>query len=424
MTMWNPTAAALAAARVGDFGTVVREAREGQQLSQRGAARACGVAQSVLSRQIERRPNRAYPMDLLRAVAEFLEIPLHLVGLVDPDATEQRGHVQRRGLLAGTAALAASSVLRTASGGRRDAAPGLPSVEDGSPAAAFRLVTSTYRRLDATMPSRNLIASARSHLQLIEAAVASAPSDQQSLLRACQSETASFTGWLAWDMGDHGSARHAYGTAITAARSARHSLLLAYQLGSLAQMDAHLDNGASCLALAGRARSALTDNTPTVADAWLTATEALGHAALGDAEACDRSLVRSAALARTIHQESPPPWPWVFQFSETKIDTIRVTCGAWLGRSSWTLSHARAVQATTHTTQHGLLCMELALGHIAAGRIDTSLELAVRGLDIGLDLKSGRVIESARRVRRALPAGAAGSAAVTALDDRLAGAYF
>ncbi|MGW2547832.1 helix-turn-helix domain-containing protein, partial [Kitasatospora sp. NPDC001574] len=239
-------------------------------------------------------------------------------------------------------------------------------------------------------------------------------------LAAAASEAASFAAWLAWDMADHGSARAAYGQAINSARAAGSPLLLAYQIGSLAQMEAHLGNGATCLSLANRARTALAGHSPAVADAWLAATEALGHSATGDTESCDHALLQSAAATATIPGEGPPPWPWVFPFDESKVNAIRATCGARLGRPTWTLSHATAIPATAHSKQHALALLDLAAAHLAVGRYDAGFHLAVRGLDIGLRLGSGRIVERARALRRTVTTTAS---VVQAFDDRLHNTY-
>ncbi|MBD0670400.1 hypothetical protein BU198_06645 [Streptomyces sp. CBMA156] len=320
--------------------------------------------------------------------------------------------MERRAFLAGAVALAAAPILPVPADG-------------GTQAAALRVTTSAYRRLDAATPARDLIAPARTHLRLIEAISVTAPADQHRHLAAAASEAASFAAWLAWDMADHGSARAAYGQAITSARTAANPLLLAYQIGSLAQMEAHLGNGATCLSLVHRARTVLTDRPPAVADAWLCATEALGHAAAGDPETCDQALIHSAALAAGTTGEAPPaapPWPWVFPFDEAKVNATRATCGAWLGRPTWTLSHAPAVPVTAHTKQQALALLDLAAAHLSVGRYDTGVDLATRGLDTGLQLGSGRIVERARALRRTIP-GTSTATVVRALDDRLHTAY-
>ncbi|WBO69733.1 hypothetical protein [Streptomyces camelliae] len=67
-----------------------------------------------------------------------------------------------------------------------------------------------------------------------------------------------------------------------AARSAGDPLT-ACQAGTLAQFEAHAGNGVEAFDLERRARGALGEQRPAVADAWLSGLEALGHAAAGDA---------------------------------------------------------------------------------------------------------------------------------------------
>jgi hypothetical protein len=84
----------------------------------------------------------------------------------------------------------------------------------------------------------------QAHIRLVQTVSRDAGSSEaQSRMAAIGSEAASLAGWLAWDMGDHGSARSCYGSAVRAARSAGEPLLAAYQVGSLAQFEAHAGNG-------------------------------------------------------------------------------------------------------------------------------------------------------------------------------------
>ncbi|MCX5215762.1 helix-turn-helix domain-containing protein [Kitasatospora sp. NBC_00240] len=404
---WRPTTAALAAARAGNYGMVIREAREQQRLSQRTLAELCGTNQSTLSRQLENRGDRSYPMDLLRRVATQLEIPLRLVGLAESYAGQEGPTVQRRTFLTGAAALATAPLFQ----------PG----ESGTQAAALRVTTSAFRRLDASTPARDLVESARTHLRLIHAVSAGAVPDQRRALAGVASETASFTGWLAWDMGDHGSARANYGRSIEAARASGNDLLTAYQVGSLAQFEAHSGNAPGCLTLAAKARRLLGHQAPPVADAWLYGTEALGHAIDGDADTCDEALRHSARIASTLTDDQPPPWPWVFAFDEAKVDAIRAACGARLERPSWTLANSSAILAGAHVKQRALALLDLAQAHLSVGRLDSGFALATQAVDTGLAYQSGRIVERARTVRRTVPTST--PAVVRAFDDRLHDVY-
>ncbi|MFG2848971.1 DNA-binding protein, partial [Kitasatospora sp. NPDC048296] len=259
----------------------------------------------------------------------------------------------------------------------------------------------SYRRLDGSTPSRELADAARSHLRLIQGLAGAAPTATHRIrLAAVASEVASLNAWLAWDMGDHGSARSFYGAAINAARSGTSSLLVAYQTGSLAQFEAHTGNGIQAISLAKRARSVLEPGSPAVADAWLSSVEALGHAATGDQRSADRALTRSRAAVHANTEDEPPPWPWVFSFDETKVAGFRVTCGAKLGLSKWISDCAGPVLANGHAKQRALLILDVAAGHLAAGRIEAAFTLAMQALEVGLQYRSGRIIERSRSLRR------------------------
>ncbi|MFD9124154.1 multiprotein-bridging factor 1 family protein [Kitasatospora sp. NPDC059571] len=217
---WQATARAREASRSGNYGAVVREAREGQRLTQRELAQACRTSQTRISR-LESRGSGPYPMDLLRSAAAHLDIPMTLVGLAEHAASGQGQPVQRRDFLSGAGALATAPLL--------NALTGAPDTSgSGQQAAALRLSTSAYRRLDPFTPSRDLADAVQAHLRLIQTSTSGAPAEQRRRLAEVASEAASFAGWLAWDMGDHGSARTWYGQAVRAARASGNRLLAAY----------------------------------------------------------------------------------------------------------------------------------------------------------------------------------------------------
>ncbi|WP_254876445.1 helix-turn-helix transcriptional regulator [Streptomyces sp. CAI-85] len=341
--MWQATAIR-EASRAGDYGKVIELVRQDRRMTQAQLGGAIGLSQSAVSR-LEKRGTRTYGTDVLAAASAHLGIPPTLVGLAD---SRPQGHangdddVDRRKFLGGVAATAATPVL-AALPDRAGAA--------GGQIAALRLPTSAYRRLDASTPSRDLSEAVKSHMRLIQSVTVAATGEgDRNRLAAVGSEAASLAGWLAWDMGDHGSARAWYGSAVKAARTAGDPLLTAYQAGSLAQFEAHAGNGAEALNLARRARRVLGDRRPPVADAWLLSVEALAHAAHGDGRSADRALVASRTAAEAL-PEDPPPWPWVFSFGPEKVTACRVTCGARLGRADWVLSDDVEALTVGHAKQ-------------------------------------------------------------------------
>lgn len=385
------------AAHAGNYGRVIKLTRVDAHISQKQLAEACGVSQSAISR-LEGRGTAAYNMTLLARAALHLHLPPRLVGLADLTAAQAARadgtEVERRNFLAGAAAVVTAPSL-----------PSSPKVgrQDGSYAATLRLVTTAFRRMDGQTPSRLLTEPLLAHLRLTQSLAAEADGTAKVQLAAVGSEAASFAGWLAWDMGDHGSARTWYGTAIRAARRASNSLLAAYQLGSLAQFEAHAGNSTQALSLIRSARRHLADQCPAVAEAWLAANEALAHAATGDSDAADRALTAAACIVERIAVEDPPPWPWVLNFTPGKVAATRVTCGAWLGRPRWVLAaqdSISSVMTSGHEKQRALLLADLAMAHMAEGRIDGAFALGARALEIGTRYRSGRIVERVRALRR------------------------
>ncbi|MFD7284220.1 helix-turn-helix domain-containing protein [Streptomyces sp. NPDC059862] len=392
--------AAREASRAGDYGRVIELARRAARVTQRQLGDACGLTQSAISR-MEKRGVGDYNMTTLARAAGHLGIPPTLVGLADTGAApaapaEGLDPVQRRHFLAGALATAATPALSGST-------PRLPhgGIEQ---ADILRLATSAYRRMDATVPARQLSDTVQGHMRLVRTVAAQAP-DQASRARlaAVGSEAASLAGWLSWDMADAGSARTWYGAAIKAARRSGDRLLIAYQQGSLAQFEVEAGNVVQGLNLIRGARRQLGSQRPAIATAWLSALEAVAHATAGDEHAADRALLAGATEVEQIPSEKTPPWPWVFTFDQRKVAAARVTCGARLARPRWVLTcmdDATAALSSHHDKQRALIGLDVASGHMASGHLDTAFALATHALDTGLRLRSGRVVERARVFRR------------------------
>lgn len=384
------------ASQRGDYGKVVKLVREAARVSQKQLGDALDLSQSAVSR-LEKRGADSYDTTQLASAAAYLQIHPHLVGLAEQTAAHaaKADPVQRRQFLTRAAGVAVfpafppSHVSET-------------SEENGQP-ATLRLATSAFRRMDGTAPSRHLLEPVLAHLRFTQTLAAEAEhNDHRVRLAAVGSEAASLAGWLSWDMGDNGSARTWYGVSVKAARRAGHTLLASYQLGSLAQFEAHGGNGAQALSLTRKARQALGDGCPVIADAWLSNVEALAHAAIGNASACDGALSAASRAAERVGTDAPP-WPWMFTFNEAKVAANRVACGAHLGLPKWVSgvqSAADAALSSGHEKQRALLLLDVATGHMALGRLDGAFSLATRALETGLRYRSGRIVERARTLRR------------------------
>ncbi|MDH6580706.1 helix-turn-helix transcriptional regulator [Kitasatospora sp. MAP5-34] len=165
---WN-SAAIRDASRARNYGRVIELARTHLRVTQLQLGEACGLSQSAISR-LEKRGVNPYAMDLLGRLAAHLGIPAGLLGLAENGTQVRNGteHVDRRQFIGGVAAAAATPVLA--------AVPELPD-ESVQQAAALRLGTTAFRRLDGSTPSRELADVVHSHMRLIQGLAGSAPTD-------------------------------------------------------------------------------------------------------------------------------------------------------------------------------------------------------------------------------------------------------
>ncbi|MEU1273568.1 helix-turn-helix transcriptional regulator [Streptomyces sp. NPDC005799] len=405
------------AARAGDFGQVVYRARKVTGASQTQLARVCGVSQAAISR-LENRGTGDYNMTILATAATELGLPFELVGLAN-QPSNGTPPVERRefmGLAAGAAVLPLAYI----------AAPTPAPEIDNSQAAALRVVTASYRRLDASTASPDLSKVSQGHLELIRTLIRNAPDDTyRTRLAPIASEAASFAAWLSWDMGNHGSARGWYGSAVKAAQSAHDPLLLAYQIGSLASFEADTGNPYAATRLIHQARHHLGSHVPPLAAAWLASIEARAHAVSGDRRACEKALKASAHHAAQIPDAEPVAWPWIFAFDERKLAACALTCTARLGQPLHTRLSDQDVESALsngHDKQRALLTLDVASGYLATKELDKAFGLASRALAEGVRLQSGKIAERARAFRRAYH-GASPPSVVRQFDSQLQAIY-
>ncbi|HET6952076.1 MAG TPA: helix-turn-helix transcriptional regulator [Acidimicrobiales bacterium] len=399
------------AAIKGDTGAVIRLAREAQGRSQADLGAACGYSQPVVSR-IERGQRHAYDIRILRRFAQVLDIPPQLLGLSGPLDGVTEPPMNRRDFLAGTAGVVASTLL-----------PAIPAPSTETVADALRLVTATQRRLDGTMPSRDLAEPVLAHLRMTGRAVTTAADlDTRTDLAAALSEIAGFAGWLHWDMYDLGSARRYYDVAITSAHNAHDRLLGAYMTGSLAAFAAELGDTPEALTLLAAAHQQLGTNPPAIAIAWLSAVGALAHASAHDERAALAALEHSQAAVEQQAGESPP-WPWVFAFDSARVAAYRLASTVRLGQTDTAVRAAydAGPLLAAPTRQAALWRLDHADAHLQAGEVDYAFTIATDVLDTSPAQHSARIVNRARALRRGY-AGHNPPSAVRRFDERISAA--
>ena len=412
------TPSILAAAQAGNIGRVIRLSRQAQGLTQEQAGDRTGHSQSGISRLERGRPT---DVDELRRVAGALGIPPILLGLAEQPSTthnaspkdDDQDPVKRRQFLAAAAALAEAAAI--------------PRSQGDSVLTSLHAITAAQRRMDSLVPSRELADSAGSHLELAKRRHAQATGRvDRANGAAAVSEAAGFKAWLHWDMHDVGSARSFYGVSIQAAEATGDPTLHAYMLGSLATLAAYEGDAVEGLALLQHAAAALGEHPPAIATAWLASLEAVAQADAGNARRTWEALDRADEAVELIPGEEAPPWPWVFVFDHAKVARHRLTCAARLRRPDIAYAAAAGTGdylSSGHRKQRALSQLDLATAYLHDREPERAFGLAGQALTLGRETRSGRVVEAARRFRRAYDGSPAG-AVVQNFDRQLYGASF
>lgn len=175
-----------------------------------------------------------------------------------------------------------------------------------------------------------------------------------------------------------------------------------------------------------RAAAQIGPDCPSIAVSWLSSLEAVAQADAGNERAAWVALDRSDEAVRAIVSDSPVPWPWVFQFDHEKVARHRLSCAVRLNRPRVALSATDDVAGflrTGHVKQRGLLQLEVAEAHAQAGDLDEACRIAIHAVDLGRQIRSGRVINRARQFRRHF-SGSPTAPIVRDFDDRLHAAQF
>ncbi|GAA3721427.1 transcriptional regulator with XRE-family HTH domain [Spinactinospora alkalitolerans] len=414
-------AAALASC---DMAAIVEAIRLSCGWSQAELARSVGYSQSWVSRVVN--GQQSLTLDQVRQVAHRLDIPVHLLRFASsgpipaPTAPPRPAAVRAAGEGKGADPTRrrdfGKAVAMTAL--PLPAAPGCGDIDETT-ALTLRAITGGQRRLDASSPARDLAKAAVAHLELSGRTLARARRTPFAAdVAAAASEAAGFAAWLHADMGDAGSARSYYRTAVERARQSGHGLLDVYMLGSLASFEIDAEDPELGLTLAVEAGRRMGDDAHPTAQAWLACVRALGRAGMGDAAAAHREIARAEAAVRRP-DNAAPPWPWVFAFDDAKVAGYRALAAVRLRRpGDARTAFSDAFGGTRPGAKQGaVLLVELATAHADAGDVDEAFRLASEALRTGAAFRSERIIGRVRRFRR----GYRGPRArcVSALDEQL-----
>ncbi|WP_017604896.1 helix-turn-helix domain-containing protein [Nocardiopsis alkaliphila] len=384
-----------------DIPTVIEGVRAARGWSQGDLARALAYSQSWVSRVVNRQ--QSLTIDQVQDLARRLEIPLHLLrfgdhahagGLDRKEVAPTRRRDFGKAVIAG-GLIASTPHAFTHHEAHHDI--------DHTTAGSLRAITGGQRRMEATSPARHLLPGAISHVHLAEQMLTNARGTPfHTELCAAAAEASGFAAWLNADLGDMGSARMHYRTAVIRARQAGMRLLDVYMLGSLAAFEIETAEDPELgLALLQEAEHVLGHDSHPTARAWLACVGALAHAGIGDRVAAGRAIGR-AEREVADPDNAHPPWPWVFAFDEAKVAGYRARAAVRL-RSPYEAraAFAEAVHPPSRNAkQSALLKVELAGAHAEAGDVDEAFRLAREALTTGVRFSSERVVGRVRSFRR------------------------
>ncbi|WP_017586914.1 helix-turn-helix domain-containing protein [Nocardiopsis ganjiahuensis] len=407
-----------------DMPTVIEGVRAARGWSQGDLARALTYSQSWVSRVVN--GQQSLTVSQVHDLAQRLDVPLHLLRFGGAGAQDRTGPQDGTGPQSlvgtpnGTGTRESPSRKGVDPTRRRDfgkAATGAfvataqpyPGEHEGhhsideTTGPALRSITGGQRRMDATSPARHLLPGAVAHVHLSEQMLGNARGTPfHTELSAAASEASGFAAWLNADLGDMGSARMHYRTAVVRARQAGMRLLDVYMLGSLAAFEIDVAEDPELgLGLVQEAEHVLGPTAHPTARAWLACVGALAHAGIGDRVAAARAIRRAEReVARPDNAQ--PPWPWVFAFDQAKVAGYRALVGVRLrSPHDARAAFAEAVApAPRNVKQSALLKVELASAHAEAGDVDEAFRLAQEALTTGVRFDSERVVGRVRSFRR------------------------
>jgi transcriptional regulator with XRE-family HTH domain len=300
---------------------------------------------------------------------------------------------------------------------------GIPK-DEGRFAQLVADVTRNYRVLEASTPSRDLIAPVQAHLTFARRQV---DRWQERRLHsgadyAMVSEIAGLAAWLHADLSDVGAAREHYQLAIHLAERSEHPLLAPYMVASLGHFAAECGDARQALVLVQRARSRLPRHAPDSATAWLSSIEAVAHAAARDRRSATAALLASERFLTAEEAEAPLTWPWVSAFTFAKASMYRASCAALLGDAlEVTRAFRDAEPALQAPKRRALALVDVARAHARQGDLAEACRHATEALGIGQQAGSERVVQLVGRFRSGL--GINQHPATAELDDQLARVY-
>lgn len=412
-----------------DFGRVSNLIRLRGSLRQDDLAQLTGLSQAFLS-MLEAGSRRLTNIDRIVQFLSGLSVPAELVPLplprstltssvhgslpvpsdADPslpwttarmvaalDIAMEGSAMHRRGFLA------AGGVALTAFVNQWDAAEAEPlhRAAEGSRLSQVLLgslqhTTDHLRTMDATAGSGTLKALGDKHLSFLKHLAQDTSYDEATgrQLAAIIADTATQTGWFAFDSGDRdGTLGYLY-AALRAAKASGDVRLGAGALSYIAIYGYSTGAPSRAVTAAQRAREAVGNLGTPALEAMLLTRQARGHAKLGERQSALAALGRAAELCAQGRSDRDPHW--LYWINEGEIHGQAASCYLDLGdprRAAESFTEAMKTLNPGDQRTKGLFLSRAATAHTAQGDLEAGCAVAHEALDLAEHLQSARFNE-------------------------------
>lgn len=278
------------------------------------------------------------------------------------------------------------------------------------------------KRQDDALGPRAALHTVLGQRQLVRSLLKGCPSALRPRLLSVYSSMSSSVGTYFFDLDDIVSAMHYCDQAREAAQEARNTELASYALCNTSyiaswygKVHTAIDSAAAAQSLAGK-----TDDV--LLQACAAEKSASAYAADGQHKECmtefDQALVGILLPAGRRPPESP-----AYYFHEGLIISKQSDCLLQLGKpAAAAVTASRALNLFDNSFTHGLAYCTLRLGtaRLLSGDVDEGVRVIGEGASLAARIRSTRLTSEVRAARGRMQPWA-DTAAVTALDERLAG---
>lgn len=399
-----------------DFAALFKLYRSRRKVSQTRLGMKVGLSQPEVS-DIERGRRQVQSLDVVQRCVSGLGIPGHLLSLsapvdLDPeppqedpvgslpwndlgsvlalqalDGSDSGGPVQRRRFAALSAVAVSMAAARwsvgsepptvEAAGGRR-----VP----GSVATDLQIRLDRLRHMDDVLGSGDLVPAAAVERRLATKLLTQHTYDETTrrALHAAASEAARIGGWLAYDTGDHNTARRLYLTSLRNAVSAGDDLGFAHTLSYAAIQAYSTGRAGEAVQMLEAAQARTARTAPPRMRAMLHGRAARAHATAGERPAAIRALNAAFdALDQHGGEDEPPYLYWVTRAELLGIaGSTALTCGDPRQAITYFTDamHAADYDTTGYPRAAAIYYTRIAEAHLALGTVDAACQAATTAI--------------------------------------------